>query len=100
MADQITFPIPRLTDLGSRVLWEGGLDYEDGFRIRVEWDEEQDPDNPEWRATIEGLPDNIAAGSTFGFGPTKEAALCDLVCALAVLAQALNDPPADSQDPR
>jgi len=64
---------------------EVATDYTDGYRITVGWVEEDQT----WYARLTGTK---AEDGPLGHGNTKEAALLDLCCALACLADTLVEP--------
>lgn len=63
---------------------EAGIEYEDGYRVTVEWSAEDDA----WIARCSGL----STGDAIADGTTPIHALLDLACSLACVVDAVNDP--------
>lgn len=67
------------------------IDYTDGYRVVVEW---EDGEGACWQASLAGLNEvnqgRMTQTCAMGFGATKEAALLDLCCALAATLDAFS----------
>lgn len=66
------------------VYHEFGIDFTDGVRVTVGWSEEDDA----WIARVTGCAHDSAC---LADGPTKEAALLNLACAMAATLDAVED---------
>lgn len=63
--------------------YECGIVHEDGYTVRVDWNDESDC----WIAKCDGM----FCGDGIGTGHTVQIALCDLACALACLVDSFKE---------